>query len=84
MALIGRQLQIRLVHPAHQRMVVGVQREHGVALVHLARRLDKRSVTPIERGDVDQWLAGTRDEARQLMRLTPFEMFDAEPITTPG
>ena len=39
---------------------------------------DKRSVI------VDQWLAGTMDEARQLMRLTPVEMFDAEPITTPG
>ena len=45
---------------------------------------DKRSVIPIERGDVDQWLAGTRNEAGQLMRLkTPVETFDAEPITTP-
>jgi hypothetical protein len=80
MALIGRQLQVRLVHPAHQRMVVGVQREHGVALVHLARRLDKRSVTPIERGDVDQWLAGTVEDAQQLLKLATVEVFAAGPI----
>ncbi|WP_353506438.1 SOS response-associated peptidase family protein [Variovorax sp. J31P207] len=45
---------------------------------------DKRSVIAIERGDVDQWLAGTMDEARQLMRLTPVEVFDAGPIMAPG
>jgi hypothetical protein len=39
---------------------------------------DKRSVI------VDQWLAGTMDEARQLMRLTPVEIFNAEPTTTAG
>ncbi|MGJ7512591.1 SOS response-associated peptidase family protein [Variovorax sp. GT1P44] len=41
---------------------------------------DKRSVIPIERGDVDQWLCGTIDEAKQLLRLTPVEVFDAGPI----
>ncbi|MDM0072067.1 SOS response-associated peptidase family protein [Variovorax sp. J31P207] len=45
---------------------------------------DKRSVIAIEKGDVDQWLAGTMDEARQLMRLTPVEVFDARPIAAPG
>ena len=41
---------------------------------------DKRSVIAIERDDVDQWLAGTMDEARQLIRLTPIDVFDASPI----
>jgi putative SOS response-associated peptidase YedK len=41
---------------------------------------DKRSVIPIEKGDVDQWLAGTVEEAKQLLRLTPAEVFDAGPI----
>lgn len=40
---------------------------------------DKRSVIPIEAGDVDQWLAGTVQEAQQLLRLAPVEAFDARP-----
>ena len=41
---------------------------------------DKRSVIPIEAGDVDQWLAGTVAEAQQLLRLAPVEVFVARPI----
>ncbi|MGO4394428.1 SOS response-associated peptidase family protein [Variovorax sp. M-6] len=41
---------------------------------------DKRTVIPIERSDVDQWLAGTVEEAQQLMRLAPVEVCDAGPI----
>ena len=40
---------------------------------------DKRSVIPIEAGDFDQWLEGTVDQARSLMKLAPEEVFDAEP-----
>lgn len=40
---------------------------------------DKRSVISIEQGDVDQWLAGTVDEASELLRLAPVEVFDAGP-----
>src|SRR6218665_993307 len=40
---------------------------------------DKRSVIPIEAGDVSQWLTGTVEEARQLLRLAPVETFDAGP-----
>lgn len=40
---------------------------------------DKRSVIPIEQGDVDQWLAGTVSEAAELLRLAPVEAFDAGP-----
>lgn len=43
---------------------------------------DKRSVIPIERGDFGQWLAGTTEEARELMRVPPPEAFDCGPTTT--
>ena len=42
---------------------------------------DKRSVIPIEQADVDQWLAGTLQEAQELLRLAPVETFDAGPST---
>lgn len=40
---------------------------------------DKRSVIAIEHADVDQWLAGTVQEAQELLRLSPVEVFDAGP-----
>jgi hypothetical protein len=42
---------------------------------------DKRSVIPIEFGDVDLWLAGTVEEAKTLLRLAPVEEFDAGPVS---
>ena len=45
---------------------------------------DKRSVIPIERGDVDQWLAGTVKEATELLRLAPAELFVGAPSTVPA
>lgn len=41
---------------------------------------DKRSVIPIEAGDVDQWLAGTMAQAQELLRLAPAEIFEAEAL----
>ncbi len=41
---------------------------------------DKRSVIPIEMADVDQWLLGSVDDAEQLLRLAPVEVFAAGPI----
>jgi len=40
---------------------------------------DKRSVIPIEAGDVDAWLAGTMEQAQALLRLAPVEVFAAAP-----
>lgn len=40
---------------------------------------DKRSVIAIEPSDVDPWLTGTVQQAQQLLRLTPVEVFDAGP-----
>jgi len=42
-----------------------------------ADRQDKRSVVPVEQGDVDQWLAGTMQEAQELLRVPAVELFDA-------
>ena len=40
---------------------------------------DKRSVIPVELEDVDQWLYGTQEQARGLLRLAPVEVFEAGP-----
>jgi putative SOS response-associated peptidase YedK len=45
---------------------------------------DKRSVIPIELGDVDQWLAGTVQEAQELLRLAPVDVFMAGPLIPPA
>ncbi len=45
-----------------------------------ADRQDKRSVIPLEAADFDQWLEGTPDQAKPLMKLAPVEIFDAGPI----
>jgi len=37
-------------------------------------------VVPIEFEDVDPWLFGTLDDARQLVRLAPVDLFDAGPL----
>ncbi|MFC3148357.1 SOS response-associated peptidase [Piscinibacterium candidicorallinum] len=40
---------------------------------------DKRSVIAIEDADVQTWLTASPDEASALLRLTPAEMFEAQP-----
>jgi putative SOS response-associated peptidase YedK len=44
-----------------------------------ADQQDKRSVIPIERDDVDQWLAGTVKQAQELLRVPAVELFAAAP-----
>lgn len=39
---------------------------------------DKRSVVPIERKDVDQWLVGDLDDAAALVKLPPPEVFNSK------
>ncbi len=41
---------------------------------------DKRSVIPIEVGDVDPWLHGSVEEASTLLRLAPDDVFLAGPV----
>jgi len=41
---------------------------------------DKRSVIPLEEGDFDQWLEGTVEQARALMRVPSLDIFAAGPI----
>ena len=45
---------------------------------------DKRSVIPIERADVDQWLEGTVKEATELLQLAPVAVFAAGPMVPPA
>ena len=40
---------------------------------------DKRSLVLLEAADADQWLNGSVESARALVRLTPVELFDAGP-----
>lgn len=42
-------------------------------------RQDKRSVIAIEVGDVDAWLHGAIDDAKELMRVPPVEVMEAGP-----
>ncbi|RYH58962.1 MAG: SOS response-associated peptidase [Alcaligenaceae bacterium] len=41
---------------------------------------DKRSVIPLEAGDFVQWLEGTVEQARALMRVPDLDIFDAGPV----
>ena len=45
-----------------------------------ADKQDKRSVVPIEKADVDTWLAAPPPVAAQLVRLAPVEVFVAAPL----
>jgi len=40
---------------------------------------DKRSVIAIESGDVDAWLHGSTDDAKELMRVPPVDAMEAAP-----
>lgn len=42
-----------------------------------ADQQDKRSVIPVELADVDQWLAGTVNDAQALLKLAPVSVFEA-------
>lgn len=42
-------------------------------------RQDKRSVIAIELGDVDVWLHGSIDDAKELLRVPPVEAIEAAP-----
>lgn len=59
-------------HPLMRRM-------HKPAPKLSADAQDKRSVIPVEAGDVDTWLAGTVEQAQRLLQLPRVEAFDARP-----
>jgi hypothetical protein len=40
---------------------------------------DKRAVVPLEEGDWDAWLHGTVEQAQQLIRVPPLELFEHGP-----
>lgn len=63
-------------HPLMRRM-------HKPKADRSATAQGKRSVIPIEMADTDQWLSGSMEDAKQLLRLAPVDVFDAAPITAP-
>jgi putative SOS response-associated peptidase YedK len=40
----------------------------------------KRTVIPLEAHDFDRWLTCTVDEAREMLKVPPVELFDAAPV----
>jgi putative SOS response-associated peptidase YedK len=66
-------------HPLMSRLhkpVVDPKTKIALPLAHQ----DKRSVIPLEAHEFELWLAGTVEEAKTLLKLTPVEVFDAGPI----
>jgi putative SOS response-associated peptidase YedK len=45
-----------------------------------ADKQDKRSVIPLDAADFAQWLEGTADQAKKLMKLAPVEVFESYPL----
>lgn len=41
---------------------------------------DKRRVIPLAAEDYDTWLAGTVNDAKALLRLSPADVFSAAPV----
>jgi putative SOS response-associated peptidase YedK len=41
---------------------------------------DKRSVIPLDPADYDQWLAGTLEDAKGLLRLAEVDTFVGAPV----
>ncbi|MNY04243.1 hypothetical protein D3C86_1369090 [compost metagenome] len=41
---------------------------------------DKRTVIPLEAHDFDRWLTCTVEEAREMLKVPPVELFDAAPV----
>lgn len=63
-------------HPLMRRM-------HKPKADQPATAQDKRSVVPIEMGDVDQWLAGSVQDATQLLQLASENVFSGAPVMPP-
>ena len=61
-------------HPPMRRM-------HKPDPKYSATEQDKRSVVPIERGDIEQLLQGTHEEASPLVRLSPPDTFAYEQLS---
>lgn len=76
------------VHESYTMLTINADRHPLMSRMHKPdpklplNQQDKRSVIPIEVGDVDQWLAGTVAEAQELLRLAEAEVFDAVAVAS--
>ncbi len=74
------------VHESYTMLTINADDHALMRLMHkpdpklAADQQDKRSVIPIEAGDVDQSLAGTIEEAMSLLRLPGPETFEHGPV----
>ncbi|MDM0090329.1 MULTISPECIES: SOS response-associated peptidase family protein [unclassified Variovorax] len=73
------------VHESYTMLMVNADADPLMSRMHkpdpkvAPDKQDKRSPIPLDPSDFDQWLEGTVEQARGLMRLGPTEVFDAEP-----
>lgn len=74
------------VHESYTMLTVNADADPLMSRMHkpdpklAADKQDKRSVIPLAPSDFDQWLEGTVEQARGLMRLAPTKVFDAGPV----
>lgn len=74
------------VHESYTMLTVNADADPLMSRMHkpdpklAADKQDKRSVIPLDPSDFDQWLEGTVEQARMLMRLAPTEVYDAGPM----
>lgn len=73
------------VHPSYTMITTNCDGHPLLARMHKPdpklpdERQDKRTVVPIEATDWETWLLGTTDQAAELVRVPPVEIYDAGP-----
>jgi putative SOS response-associated peptidase YedK len=78
------------VHESYTMLTVNADADPLMSRMHkpdpklAADKQDKRSVIPLDPSDFDQWLEGTVEQARALMRLASVVVFDAGPVNEPA
>ncbi|MBB1601910.1 SOS response-associated peptidase [Variovorax sp. UMC13] len=74
------------VHESYTMLTVNADADPLMSRMHkpepklAADKQDKRSVIPLQPGDFDQWLEGTVEQTKVLMRLAPTEVYGAGPM----
>lgn len=74
------------IHESYTMLTINADAHPLMARMHKPDRSlgpdqqDKRSVVPIAPEDVALWLYGTLEQARELLRLAPVEVFDGRPL----
>jgi putative SOS response-associated peptidase YedK len=67
------------VHESYTMLTINADAHPLMSRMHRAGE-EKRSVVPIERGDWEQWLTSSVEDAARLAVLSAPEVFDASPV----